>query len=216
MHHQIDLSVYRALTALLLLAPETPLLFMGQEWAASTPFLFFTDHESMLGRAITEGRRAEFAAFSAFADPATRDRIPDPQDPQTFRASQLEWQERDEPPHAGILRLYKRLLRMRPAFWSDSRGTATIVAVDDATLALTLNRSEDRVVILVVRIGGAGSVTIDGSVSDDRCGDWRVIMTTEDAGFAESGCVPAIAQASPLTITFYGAAAAVLEGRTSR
>jgi len=58
LHHQIEDSVYRALSALLLLAPETPLLFMGQEWAASTPFLFFTDHESTLGQAVTEGRRA--------------------------------------------------------------------------------------------------------------------------------------------------------------
>ncbi|HEY2907472.1 MAG TPA: malto-oligosyltrehalose trehalohydrolase [Vicinamibacterales bacterium] len=216
LHHQIDLSVYRALTALLLLAPETPLLFMGQEWAASTPFLFFTDHESTLGQAVTEGRRAEFAAFSAFADPATRDRIPDPQDPQSFRASQLAWDEREDPSHAAILRLHKTLLNLRLAFWSGSRGPATIVAVDDATIAMTLSRENDRVAVLVVRIAGEGNVTIDGRVGDDRCRDWRVIMTTEDAGFVQGGQVPAIAQANPLTIAFRGAAALVLEGRTSR
>src|SRR5262249_26784144 len=60
-------AAYRVASALLLLVPETPLLFMGQEFAASTPFLFFTDHESELGRRVTEGRRAEFAAFAAFA-----------------------------------------------------------------------------------------------------------------------------------------------------
>ena len=67
--------------------------------------------------AVTEGRRAEFAAFSAFADPATRDRIPDPQDVQTFRASQLEWEERHQPSHAAVLRLYRALLHARREFW---------------------------------------------------------------------------------------------------
>ena len=65
----IDAASYRAASALLLCAPETPLLFMGQEWAASTPFQYFTDHASPIGSQITEGRRAEFAGFSAFQIP---------------------------------------------------------------------------------------------------------------------------------------------------
>jgi maltooligosyltrehalose trehalohydrolase len=216
LHHQIDLSVYRALTALLLLAPETPLLFMGQEWAASTPFLFFTDHEPALGHAVTKGRRAEFAAFSDFANPATRERIPDPQDPQTFRASQLKWEERDELPHAAVLRLYKALLKIRPAFWRGSRRAAKIAAVDEATLAITLSREDDRVGLLVVRIAGAASVTIGESLRDQRYRDWRIIMSTEDAEFVEDGRAPAVAEADPLTVTFYGPSAAVLEGRPPR
>ena len=58
---------YRAASALLCLAPYTPLIFQGQEWAASTPFLYFTDHNEELGRLVTEGRRKEFAGFAAFA-----------------------------------------------------------------------------------------------------------------------------------------------------
>ena len=60
LHHQIDPAAFRAVTVLLLCAPETPLLFMGQEWAATSPFLYFTDHEPRLGRLVTEGRRREF------------------------------------------------------------------------------------------------------------------------------------------------------------
>jgi maltooligosyltrehalose trehalohydrolase len=63
LHHQIDSALFRALSALLLFAPETPLLFMGQEWAASSPFLFFTDHHQELGRLVTEGRRTRVLAL---------------------------------------------------------------------------------------------------------------------------------------------------------
>ena len=67
LNHDVGLDAYRAASTLLLLSPYTPLLFMGQEWAASTPFQFFTDHGAELGRLVTEGRRAEFAGFSAFS-----------------------------------------------------------------------------------------------------------------------------------------------------
>src|SRR5262249_20770800 len=93
LHARIDAASYRAASALLLCAAETPLLFMGQEWAASTPFRFFTDHTEEIGRQITNGRREEFAGFSAFRDPDARRRIPDPQDPQTFAESHLSWNE---------------------------------------------------------------------------------------------------------------------------
>jgi maltooligosyltrehalose trehalohydrolase len=102
-----------AATAVLLLAPAIPLLFMGEEWAASTPFLFFSDFGPELAAAVTEGRRKEFAAWAAFSDPATRERIPDPQDPATMRASTLRWDERGEPPHAHALALHRELLALR-------------------------------------------------------------------------------------------------------
>ncbi len=74
------------MTALLLLSPSIPLLFMGEEWGAETPFLFFCDFEGPLADAVREGRRREFARFPAFADPAARDRIPDPAALATFEA----------------------------------------------------------------------------------------------------------------------------------
>ncbi len=113
LHHTIDLAAWRAASVLLLLLPETPLLFMGQEWGASTPFQFFTDHHPELGRAVTAGRRREFSRFAAFADPAGRETIPDPQDPETFRASRLVWEEQEREPHRSLLRLYRRLLAFR-------------------------------------------------------------------------------------------------------
>jgi maltooligosyltrehalose trehalohydrolase len=111
LHHDIDAGRYAAASALLLLAPQTPLLFMGQEFAASSSFMFFTDHEPELGRLVTEGRREEFKGFRAFADPHLRETIPDPQAEETFVRSRLDLRERDA--NAGIYRLYGDLLALR-------------------------------------------------------------------------------------------------------
>ncbi|MPZ22347.1 MAG: malto-oligosyltrehalose trehalohydrolase [Dehalococcoidia bacterium] len=95
--------------ALTMVSPYVPMIFQGEEWGASTPFLYFTDHEDRdLGRAVTEGRRREFAAFGW--DP---DRIPDPRDSSTFGRSRLDWSEVDREPHASMLRWYRDLIGLR-------------------------------------------------------------------------------------------------------
>lgn len=99
--------------AVLLLAPSPPMLFMGEEFAAATPFQFFCDFHGELAGAITEGRRREFAGFSKFADPAARARIPDPNDPATFERCKLDWNCLDEPQHQAILKFYRHLLALR-------------------------------------------------------------------------------------------------------
>ena len=97
--------------ALVLTSPFTPMLFMGEEWAASTAWQFFTDHEDPeLAEAVRAGRRREFAAHGWAAD-----EVPDPQDPATVRASTLDWDERDRPPHARLLDWHRRLLALRRA-----------------------------------------------------------------------------------------------------
>ncbi len=94
--------------ALLLTGPYTPMLFMGEEWGASTPWQFFTDHdEPDLVEAIRQGRRAEFAAHG------WGDRVPDPQDPATVARSRLDWSELDDDEHARLLAWYAGLLALR-------------------------------------------------------------------------------------------------------
>jgi len=115
LHRLAEPARERAALACLLLAPQAPLLFMGEEWAASTPFLYFCDHAEGLATAVRDGRRAEFARFAAFADPAARRRIPDPNDPATFAASRLDWGERERAPHRERLELVRRLLALRHA-----------------------------------------------------------------------------------------------------
>ncbi|MFA6973089.1 MAG: malto-oligosyltrehalose trehalohydrolase, partial [Gallionella sp.] len=102
--------------AVLLLAPSPPLLFMGEEFAAATPFQFFCDFQGELADAVTEGRRREFAGFRKFADPAARAGIPDPNDPATFVRCKLNWDCLDEPQHKAWLKYYRSLLALRRTY----------------------------------------------------------------------------------------------------
>ena len=101
----------RAAAAIYLLSPQIPMLFMGEEWAAEEPFLFFCDFEEDLAPLVTEGRREEFASFPEFADPETREKIPDPGHGETFERSVLDWTGAGE--HENWLEFYKELLRLR-------------------------------------------------------------------------------------------------------
>jgi len=95
--------------ALVLGSPYTAMLFMGEEWGASTPFQFFSSHpEPELARATAEGRKKEFSDHGWDADD-----IPDPQDPQTFQRSKLDWSELDTGEHARLLRVYRDLIALR-------------------------------------------------------------------------------------------------------
>jgi maltooligosyltrehalose trehalohydrolase len=107
-------SLLRVAATLLLTGPFTPMLFMGEEWAASTPWQFFTSHpEPELAAAVASGRRREFATHG-WADLD----VPDPQDPATFARSKLDWAELDRPRHRGMLEFYRRLIALRKA-WPD-------------------------------------------------------------------------------------------------
>jgi maltooligosyltrehalose trehalohydrolase len=102
---------WRALTALTLLAPGTPLLFQGQEFASSRPFLFFADHDPQLGKLVRQGRTEFLAQFPSIAAPEMRSLLPDPGDPATFEGCKLDWSERER--HREALALHTDLLKLR-------------------------------------------------------------------------------------------------------
>ncbi len=108
-----DPRAVRAAMAILLLAPSPPLLFMGEEFGSTTPFLFFCDFEKGLAEAVAAGRRNEFARFTRFQDPASRAGIPDPNAAATFEASRLDWQDLTQPRYRDWLRFYRQLLTLR-------------------------------------------------------------------------------------------------------
>jgi 1,4-alpha-glucan branching enzyme/maltooligosyltrehalose trehalohydrolase len=108
-----DPRAVRAAVAILLLAPSPPLLFMGQEFGASTPFLFFCDFEKDLAATVTAGRRNEFAHFAAFKNLARREQIPDPNAASTFDASRLDWNSMARPHHHDWLSFHRQLLKLR-------------------------------------------------------------------------------------------------------
>ena len=181
----------RALTEILLLSPSPPMLFMGQEWASRRPFLFFCDFAGDLGDAVREGRRKEFAAFAAFADPEARARIPDPVDPATFAASGLDWAELAQPEPARWLALHRELLRLRAAHivpllrighpTAAAEITGSLLAVDwdwpdGRRLSLTANLADDAVAC-PARSGDAVYCSPGADGADGALAGWSVRWT---------------------------------------
>jgi maltooligosyltrehalose trehalohydrolase len=123
-----DPAPLRAALALLLLAPSPPLIFMGQEWGCTRPFLFFCDFGAELANKVVAGRRDEFSRFPQFRDPAARARIPDPMDRLTFEAAVLDWDASDHPQHKHWLHLHRELLAIRQRELIPRLHNAPIVA----------------------------------------------------------------------------------------
>lgn len=165
--------------ALVLTGPYTPMIFMGEEWGASTPFQFFTSHpEPELGEATATGRKAEFAEHGWDAD-----EVPDPQDEATFTRSRLDWAEREQGPHAEVLGVYRDLLalrRSRPELtdpWLRSMHTS----FDEDERWIVLHRGALRVVCNLS--GDAVTVPATGSVllasAEPAVGDGSTVVPPE-------------------------------------
>ncbi len=160
LQHLTDMPRAKMAAALTLLAPFVPMLFQGEEWAASTPFQYFTDHEDKeLGKLVSEGRKKEFAAFGW--DPAD---VPDPQDASTFENSKLKWDEIAKPEHAEMLRWYKDLIALRASRRELTDGVLEQVDIDfdEEDRWFTMQRGG---VVLVLALGEEGySAGLDESV----------------------------------------------------
>ena len=170
LHHEINLDRYLVASALLLLVPETPLLFMGQEFAASSPFLYFTDHPEPLGRQVTDGRRAEFAGFRAFRDKRLRATIPDPQAESTFLRSKLDPDDRTL--NAGVLDLYTTLIRLRlndPVLRVNDRRRTSAQGIT-AEVVLIHRWVGDDHRFLIANFGSATRLPIAGDAWNDLSG----------------------------------------------
>jgi maltooligosyltrehalose trehalohydrolase len=141
-------AALRAATVLLLLMPQIPMIFMGEEWGESRPFLFFTDHHAELGRLVTEGRRQEFAKFEAFQNAQTRELIPDPNAVGTFEASLPEPVENEWTAlfrhclalrHEHIIPRLKHTVSLGAITLSDHAVRAAWCMGDGAVLTIAIN-----------------------------------------------------------------------------
>jgi len=178
----------RVAATLVLTSPFTPLLFAGEEWGAATPFLYFTDHDSAwLGRAVTEGRRREFAAFGW----PSRE-VPDPQAATTFEASRLRWGELQNEPHATTLRWYRDLLRLRAqdAALRDGRMDTVELDFDEASRWLVMRRGATSVFCnfgtTPVSLPAAGDLVL-ASEPGARVNQGRVELPAESAAVLRLG-----------------------------
>jgi maltooligosyltrehalose trehalohydrolase len=159
----------RVAAALVLCGPFVPMLYMGEEWGASTPWQYFTDHpDAELGAAVSEGRKSEFSYFGW--DP---DDVPDPQDSATRDRSVLDWSELSAPPHAGLLAWHRALLELRRALpeLTSAGPHDTLAVADDVAGTLQIHR---RGVVLNVNVGASPQrFEVPGSQS--------VLLASDDA-----------------------------------
>jgi maltooligosyltrehalose trehalohydrolase len=153
-------ELLKAAASILLLAPQVPLLFMGEEWASSKPFQFFCDFEGELAEAVREGRRREFAKFPAFIEPSVRGRIPDPNDVATFQRSKLDWSEADRDSNIDHLRFCRELLALRQRVIVPRMGGGH---VKDAGYALT----PEGLLRVSWQLGGGARLTLLANLGSD-------------------------------------------------
>ncbi len=188
---------YRALLALTLLAPQTPLLFMGQEFGASAQFRFFADHTGELASQVHAGRRAFVSQFQAYADPRLQASILDPSAERTFLDSKLDWSECERRP--GLLNLHRDLLKLRTSDPVISRQQAD--SIDGATLsehclALRWFDSDHGDRLLIVNLSDelpAGSIA-EPLLAPPRGSGWQVRWNSEAPEYGGLGAFEPVAE----------------------
>jgi len=188
--HRGSLPQVRALTALLLLAPQTPMLFMGQEYGAAQRFNFFADHTPQLARQVRDGRRRFVAQFPTYADPRAQQAIPDPADPGTFAACRLDIGEAAGSP---LYRLHRDLLRLRreePALAAQSRESVDGAVLGEHAFVLRW-AGPGRELLLIVNLGPQ-QPSIAGSeplLACERSEQWTVLWASEHPDYGGAGVV---------------------------
>ena len=170
----LDPSKLKALAALTLLSPFVPLLFQGEEWGATTPFLYFTDHQDPeLGRLVAEGRSREFNSFVWSGE------VPNPQDLETFQRSKLDWAQAAVAPHADLKNWYRRLIELR-----HSKPHSTERAQVEVDAAARWLRCAHGGILTVCNFAAHAQHVPLGS------GDWQLVLSSSDGDTDPAAQIP--------------------------
>ncbi len=174
----------KAAMAILLLAPQPPLIFMGEEFGARTPFLFFCDFQGELARSVTEGRRGEFQRFAKFSDPEVRAKIPDPNAESTFTQSKLNWTALEQPEHESWLHFYREMLALRqsaigPLLRELIPGTGNFHPLEPSGLAVKWRLNNGGTLNLVANLGDS-KVSVELSSASQIIHSSSTVPSTAD------------------------------------
>jgi maltooligosyltrehalose trehalohydrolase len=187
LNHFISPETYRAASALLCLLPYTPLLFMGQEWGATTPFLYFTDHQPELGRLVEEGRRRDLQKYAIFERQLAEQDFPSPQAWGTFEQSKLRWEEAERDGHGACLRLYRAALQLRrehPVFRPPDRAHTQIANLSCDVLAIRAQGAgEDWLLLCDLRGGHQGNLATEPFCALDGSRQWHAVLSSNALEF---------------------------------
>lgn len=201
---QSNPACHRALTALLILGPWTPMLFQGQEWNSTAPFFYFADHKPELAKLVREGRALFMSQFPGSGSGSDPSLLPDPSSPGLPESSRLRWEERAEPEHAAALRLHADLAALRRADPTLGAHGATGISLEVAALTPTCgliryfvdgstrsDGSSER--LLIVNLGSdlvlptiAEPLLSPPVEPAQAC--WRILWSSEDPRYGGNGC----------------------------
>jgi maltooligosyltrehalose trehalohydrolase len=193
LHELTSPGRYRAITALTLLAPATPMLFQGQEFAASAPFLYFADHEPELAKLVEKGRGEFLQQFPSVRDPKTCALQLAPHDPAAFESCKLDLRERET--HRAAYDLHKDLLRLRredPIFAAQRNDWlyGAVLGPEAFVLRFATGSGDDRLVL--VNLGGDLDLTevAEPLLAPPLGHTWRILFSTEDPRYGGTGTAP--------------------------
>jgi maltooligosyltrehalose trehalohydrolase len=189
--NQADISLYRALTSLWLLAPGTPLIFMGQEFGASSPFLFFTDHHKELAPLVFKGRKEFLSQFPSIA--AATDVIGDPNDEKAYRASKLNFEERFR--NKPIYDLHKDLLKLRRelSIFNEQDCDSMELAILTEKVFVIRYEEQTRVFLLLINLGDdfKYSPCPEPLLAQRPQRPWELVWSSEDVKYGGKGAISA-------------------------
>jgi maltooligosyltrehalose trehalohydrolase len=187
----------RALTALLLLGPGTPLLLQGQEWNATARLSYFVDHGPEIATAVKEGRAEFLRQFQRYKAPGSRDRFPDPNARETFDACRLDWHERERPVHARALALHRDLLDLRRTDPTISREGTHGAEVDAAPISdsafvvrffgVDPSGAEDRLLFVNLGVDLEPASLSEPLVAPPAGMEWRSLWSSDDPRYGGEG-----------------------------
>lgn len=186
-------GLYRAMTALFLLSPGTPMLFQGQEFAASSPFFYFADHKPELAKLVCKGRAEFLSQFRSLASPAMQACLPDPGATDTFERSKLDFSERER--HSAIYALHRDLLALRkndPAFQQHRRNRVdgAVLAPEAFVLRYFAGETDDRLLLVNFGLDLKLLPAPEPLLAPAENCIWTVLWSSEDPAYEGGGTAP--------------------------
>ncbi|MBO0726537.1 MAG: malto-oligosyltrehalose trehalohydrolase [Blastocatellia bacterium] len=195
LHQLTSPGRYRAMTALLLLAPSTPMLFQGQEFAASSPFLFFADHGEELASLVRNGRAEFLAQFHSLAAPEARIILDDPGDELTFEKSKLDLSERER--HSAIYEMHRDLLSLRreDSVFGNPDGPAggvdgAVLGAEAFVLRFFGEDDDDRLLLVNLGLDLRLTPAPEPLLAPPEGMEWRLLWSSEDPRYGGLGTTP--------------------------
>jgi maltooligosyltrehalose trehalohydrolase len=194
----VNFEILKVAAGAMLVSPFIPMLFMGEEYAETNPFLYFTSHtDKELIRLVREGRRKEFKAFMDQGE------VPDPHDVQTFEASKLNWDHRNER-QEQMFAYYRQLIHLRktiPALRNTSRENMTARQVDDRNVLYLVRKLDDQLLVSILNFESAEVKVTLPEISDSRL---KLLLNSADTTWGGPGHrPPAFSEIPPQSITIW-------------